>query len=207
MRNRTGFACIALTGVAAVLLSHSQGCGERTYFFNSSAIIRGEVSSVTFAAADGGELETRHARRSAAGWLDALGASSAFAQGGCAAASGAVLACTRMTGDSGARCARVDHDHCGFFKRVRIPSGENATIEFVDDRNDNGSADEPEPIAIPAAPLPFPICNGDRILLRSVSIDFTPRESGRGEWTAEAFVKQVDACPGAGAPPGDSTPE
>ncbi|MGH7820131.1 MAG: hypothetical protein ACREQ9_10175 [Candidatus Binatia bacterium] len=158
---------------------------------------------MTLAAADGAGSERLIARRPTGWSLRDLFVGRAVAQGGCPAEVADVLACALSANQatSSFNCSRVDTDTCGFVESVRIPSGGIATLGFAQDENGNGEPDEDEPGAFPADDQPFPICNGDRIVITDVTIDFTPGQSGDGEWTAASIEKEVDGCPAATATP------
>ena len=88
-------------------------------------------------------------------------------------------------------CTIVEGD-CQFSESVGIEGGGpiTATLRFVDDDDEDGSADSSEADSVVPQNLTF--CDGDQVLIDNAAINFLTGS------TSAAVSKVVNACPGGG---------
>lgn len=171
------------------------GSSERVSF-------TGNVAGVTVAAVPAPETASVFARVLS---LGEILVGRAVAQGACPSSAEDVLACAVSidSDDLFFNCARVDPDSCTFATRIRIPGQGVGTLAFAADENGNGRPDEGEPGAFPEdGAVPFPICNGDEIVVTDADVDFTDVQPDEefGTWTAANVEKLADGCPATPTP-------
>ena len=171
-------ATVVLAATLAVGGAYWAGCGDDDDG-DGGAVFFGDVASVSGSSASRVESKPSFVSRF-------LSVRPAWAQSTCEAPSGGpLLFCVEDV------CTIVEGD-CEFSVSVGIEGGGpvTATLRFVDDDDEDGSADASEADSIVTQSLTF--CDGDQVLVDNAAINFLTGV------TSAAVSKVVNACAGGG---------
>jgi hypothetical protein len=181
---------VVLAAALTVGGAYWAGCGDDGDG-DGGAVFFGDVASVSGSSAARVAPKPSFAERLFSFPRAVVSAPLAWAQSTCSAPSGGnLLFCVESV------CTLVEGD-CEFSESVGIDGGGpiTATLRFVDDDDEDGSADSSEADSVVTQNLTF--CDGDQVLIDNAAINFLTGV------TSAAVSKVVNACDGGG---GNRTP-